>query len=127
MECPEGKLNPDTSTSRSTSGRGRWMANFIAWFSSTTRPRFSTLHQPGRLAGVKAAATPSTTSNVTGVASAEKLSMTGVSHGWRSCPPNSHHAAASSFMFSLSSTFSSSITSTMAHTDVTTSVRFSFT
>ena len=85
------------------------------------------LNQPGRLTGVKAAATPSTTSNVTGVASAEKLSMMGVSHGRRSCSPNSHHAAASSLMFSLSSTFSSSITSTMAHTDVTTSVRFSFT
>ena len=62
---------------------------------------------------------------VTGVASAEKLSMMGVSHGWRRCSPNSHHAAASSFMLSSLSTSSSNITNTMAHSAAATSARFS--
>ena len=52
---------------------------------STTRPRFTAQHQPGLLPGAKAATTTSTTSMDTGVASAEKLSITGVSHGVRRC------------------------------------------
>ena len=78
------------------------------------------MHHPGRLPGTNAVATHNTTSNVTGVASAEKLSMMGVSHGRRRCSPISHQAAASSFMFSSARTFSSSATNTMAHTDAKT-------
>ena len=55
MECPEGKLNPDTSAKRSTSGRGRWITNFFAWFKITTSPKFATLNQPGRLTGTNTA------------------------------------------------------------------------
>ena len=85
MECPDGKLKPVAAASLKPSGLGRWMMNLSTWLMRTTNPRFTAQHQPGLRPGANAATATSRASSVTGVASAEKLSMMGVSMGVRRC------------------------------------------